>query len=118
MDYRDLKNCQPHLGNNVDICGTLRHPRLRWRCNPNELYTILFIDIYPYGISRKKLGAYGIEWLVVNVPGCHVSKGKTLYEYQAPLPLKGAGQSRYAVLVYRQPAWTIDWSEEPIVSSM
>lgn len=118
MDYEGISHCQPNLGNDVDVCGLLSPPsRLRWKCNSYKLYTIFFIAIDPFGITRTKLGSQGILWWVVDIPNCNVSAGLTGYEYQPPLPVYGAGKSRYAILVYEQPQYPIDWSEEPTVSA-
>lgn len=115
--YGNITRCQPYLGNEVDICGVLNPPTLKWDCKSERLYTIFLIDINPYGRAHPKVGHNGILWFVVDVPGCSVVTGKTLYQYQAPTPLYGAGKSRYAVLVYEQPSYKIDWSEEPIVAT-
>lgn len=73
------------------------------------------IDINPLGTTRPTLLANGILWWVVDVPDCNVTAGKTLFEYQAPLPLYGAGESRYVILAYEQPQYDIDWHEEPMI---
>lgn len=117
MEYGSINHCQPNLGNDVFVCGVVSAPsRLKWNCSPDRFYTIFFIDINPYGTIRPKLGSQAILWWVVNIPGCNVGAGKTIFQYQSPLPLYGAGKSRYAMLVYEQPEYQIDWSDEPLVS--
>jgi hypothetical protein len=120
VDYKNLSHhhCQPELGNELSVCGTINRPRLRWKCDPKKLYTVFLIDVNPYGLKHPKLGQAGILWLLVDVSGCRLSRGNTLFEYQAPTPLYGAiGPTRYVFLVYEQPAWAIDWSEVPRAKS-
>lgn len=112
MEYRELSDCQPYLGNYVNVCGLTDAPKLQWNCKSNKKYTIWLIDIYPLGESRPSLLARGVLWWVVDIPGCNVDAGKTLYEYQPPLPLYGSGQNLYAIGVFEQPEYDIDWSEE------
>lgn len=69
------------------------------------------------GEAHRKLLSQGILWWVVDVPGCDIAKGKVLYAYQKPLPLYGAGFGKYTILVYEQPSYKIDWSEESVVSA-
>lgn len=102
----------------MDVCGLLSAPSLlRWKCSSGKLYTIFFIDINPYGAAHPTLGSQGILWWVVDVPGCNVAAGTTIYAYQPPTPCYGAGTGRYAILAYEQPSFPIDWSEEHTVSS-
>lgn len=115
MQYDNLDRCQPYLGNKVDICGILEQPGLQWKCSNAKKYTVLLIDINPYGVLNGNLGGFGILWFLVDVPGCRLSEGKSIFHYQAPTPLFGSGESPYAVLVYEQPEEEIDWSEEPEV---
>lgn len=118
MEYRNLsRDCQPELGNKIPVCGILQAPRLRWKCDPNKKYSVLLIDINPWGRAHPDVGSSGRLWFVVDVPGCQVSAGKTILEYQAPTPLYGAGVSRYAFLVYEQPRYTINWKEEKYVEA-
>lgn len=119
VDYKNLsRHCQPKLGNNVDLCSLLNPPRVRWDCDSTTLYTLFLVDLTPYGSKHPKIGANGILWYVVDIPGCHVSAGKVISEYQMPTPFYGVGTMRYAFLVYQQPSNKIDWSEEPIVKTL
>lgn len=115
MEYWGLPNCQPFLGNYVDVCGLTDAPQLKWKCNPNKLYTLWLIDVFPLGESRPSLLARGILWWVVDIPGCDVEAGMAIYEYQPPLPLYGSGRNLYAFGVFEQPSYQIDWSEEAYV---
>lgn len=73
------------------------------------------IDVTPWGAKTPKIGAFGILWFLVDVPGCRLSAGTPISYYQTPTPIYGFGPMSYALLVYEQPAYKIDWSEEPIV---
>jgi len=118
VDYKNLsRRCQPNLGNKVDLCALGEQPRLRWDCDSTKKYTVALIDVTPWGSKNPKVGAFGILWLLVDVPGCRLSAGTPISEYQTPTPLYGVGKMSYAFLVYEQPAYKIDWSEEPKVRS-
>lgn len=114
--YPSLVTCQPYLGNVVNVCGTNKAPKLNWHCRNDRLYTVFFMEVFPLGLAHPKLMAQGILWWVVNVPVCDVARGRTLYAYQMPTPLFGAGKGPYVFLVYEQPSYTIDWSEEANVT--
>lgn len=43
------------------------------------------------------------HWLVVNIPGCDVSKGEVKLEYVGSGPPKGTKLHRYIFLAYKQP---------------
>lgn len=92
-------------------------PSLEWNCQSDKLYTIFFVDLYPVGIKNPELLSQGILWWVVDVPGCNLNQGSTLFQYQQPLPLYGSGSDHYVFLIYEQPSYQIDWSEEPLVSA-
>lgn len=102
----------------MDVCDVLTAPQhLKWNCNRNKLYTLFLVDLYPLGISNPDLLSQAILWWVVDIPGCNVNSGTTLYQYQPPLPLFGSGIDRYVFLVYQQPDYKIDFSEEHMLSA-
>lgn len=117
MEHDDLHDCQPDLGNEVNVCGLTKAPNLKWNCDSTKLYTLFYVDLYPLGKANPLLLQYGLLWWVVNIPGCDVDAGKILYEYQQPLPLYGSGINRYAYGIFEQPSYEIDWSEEEYVSA-
>lgn len=118
VEYEHISECQPRLGNEVDVCSTIAAPStLNWNCHSERLYTLLLIDVYPLGYNDKPLLSQGILWWVVDIPGCDIEEGTTLYEYQMPLPLCGSGQDKYVFLVYEQPQYDVDWSEEAHVTA-
>lgn len=112
-----MTRCQPNLGNDVNVCGVCQEPALKWNCRLDKLYTVFLIDLYPLGEANPKLLSQGILWWVVNVPGCNVSAGLTGYAYQKPLPLYGAGKGIYVALVYEQPPYDVDWTDEDPVNA-
>lgn len=69
------------------------------------------------GQDRPNLLSQGILWWVVDIPCSGTGGGKTIIEYRQPLPFFGAGKGKYAFLVYEQPRYAIDWSEEPLVTA-
>lgn len=115
MEYDDLADCQPNLGNEVDVCGATKIPRVKWNCSPYKNYSISIADFYPLGIKHPQLLQHGLNWWIVDIPGCNVAAGKTLIEYQQPLPLYGSGINRYGIQVFEQAPYPIDWSEVPYV---
>lgn len=117
IHYPELGKCQPYLGNEVDVCGLGEIPAFRWPCRSNKLYTIIFLDINPIGEKHPTYLAQGILWWRVDVPGCDIHSGKTIYGYQQPTPNFGAGKSKYAFFVYEQQPDPTDWSTDPPVSS-
>lgn len=117
VEYNDIGDCQPNLGNEVDVCGLTEAPHLEWQCNSHKNYSIVLIDLYPLGETNAPLLQYGLLWWVVDIPGCKVAAGKTIKEYQQPLPLYGSGVNRYEFNVFEQQPYPIDWSEEPYVSA-
>lgn len=91
----------------------MEQPRLRWKCSDKKLYTVILVDINPYGRAHPNIGGQALIWFTGNIPGCRISAGKPFIYYQPPIPFYGAGPSRYAILVYEQPPYPIDFSEEP-----
>lgn len=101
----------------MDVCGTGKIPSLKWNCQKDKRYTIILLDQYGFGAASSKvlLSPY-TKWAVVDIPGCNVEKGTAITEYQRPFPDYGTGDHTYPVLVYEQPDYDIDWSDEPLVS--
>lgn len=118
VEYDDIRKCQPHLGNEVNVCSLEDKPsRLKWRCHSERNYTLFLIDLNPLGSDYKDLLSHGILWWVVDIPACDIKKGTALYDYQMPTPLCGSGKLKYVYLVFEQPQYEVDWSEEADVTS-
>lgn len=70
----------------------LRHrPKLWWKTDPNELYTLVFYDA----------GYLNVKALYINIPGSNVTNGEELVEYEGPLnPTKN--ENPYIFMVFKQ----------------
>lgn len=117
VTYDDLHSCQPNLGNEVNVCGLSKPPKLSGHCEKGKLYTVLLINQYYFGEVNHLLLSPYIKWWIVDVPGCNLEDATTIIEYQQPLPQYGTGKQKYVFLAYEQPDYEIDWSDEPLVSS-
>lgn len=42
------------------------------------------------------------HWLKVNIPGSHLDKGETIFEYYSPTPPQGTGLHRYTFFIFKQ----------------
>jgi phosphatidylethanolamine-binding protein (PEBP) family uncharacterized protein len=74
------------------------------------LYTVIFVD--PDAPSRDKPTLREVaHWVVVNIPGIKISKGKTLIDFIGSGPPEGTGLHRYVFLVFKQPG-TLETHEE------
>ena len=58
-----------------------------------KLHTLILIDA---DLNNK------VHWMVVNIPGAKVHKGKVVSAYAGPNPAQGTGTHRYMVLVMEQ----------------
>ncbi|XP_018356916.1 PREDICTED: protein D2-like isoform X2 [Trachymyrmex septentrionalis] len=77
-------------------------PNVEWEPEPNTFYTLCMTD--PDAPSRKDpKNREWHHWLVGNIPGSEVNKGKVLSEYVGSGPPKDSGLHRYVFLLYKQP---------------
>jgi len=60
----------------------------------NKLHTLVLLDA-----ELNKL-----HWMVIDIPGAKVHKGKTITSYAGPNPAENTGTHRYIVLVMEQPS--------------
>ncbi|EDO34139.1 predicted protein, partial [Nematostella vectensis] len=74
---------------------------ISWPTEQGAFYTLLMTDPDAPRRSDPKFREWH-HWLVVNIPGCDVSKGMTAAEYIGSGPPKGTGLHRYIFLVYKQ----------------
>ncbi|XP_077978474.1 protein D3-like [Glandiceps talaboti] len=91
------------IGNELTPTQVQKAPcTLSWPTETDAFYTVLMTD--PDAPSRKepKFREWH-HWLVVNIPGCDISKGETVMEYVGSGPPQGTGLHRYVFLVYKQP---------------
>ncbi|CAL8143638.1 unnamed protein product [Orchesella dallaii] len=90
------------LGNVLTPTQVKNPPNITWNADSNKLYLLYMAD--PDGPTRKDpIFREFIHWLVGNIPGTEISKGKIVAEFLASGPPKGAGLHRYTFLMYEQP---------------
>lgn len=57
------------------------------------------------------------HWLVVNIPGCDITKGEVKLEYVGSGPPKGTKLHRYVFLAYKQPG-KISYTDQVVCSRL
>lgn len=110
-------NSVPYLGTRIPPSNVAQPPFLSWDCRYNIYYTIICMDVTPLGPQNPSLLSTGIFWYVVDVPGCDLSNGTTLFQYHQPIPLDNTGYNTYTCVVYEQPSYSIEWYEPHISST-
>ncbi|CAG2177760.1 unnamed protein product, partial [Oppiella nova] len=90
------------FGNELTPTQVKTKPVVDWPADNSSHYTLVMTD--PDAPSREDpmFGQYK-HWLVINIPGNDVAKGRTLAEYKGSGPPQGTGLHRYIFLVYKQP---------------
>lgn len=91
-----------HLGNELTPTQVKNKPAISYEASEDSLYTLAFVDL---DVPSGKPDGSKIEilhFLVTNIPGKHIEKGKVLAEYIGSLPPKGSGVHRYVYLLYKQ----------------
>jgi hypothetical protein len=80
-------------------------PNVTWNADPNSWYTVYMTDpdAGAYIKHGHKWRHEWHHWLVVNIPGNDVAKGRTLSEYIGAAPPRRRGMHRYVFLVFKQP---------------
>ncbi|XP_064080072.1 protein D2-like isoform X2 [Macrobrachium nipponense] len=104
-------NCvKVKYGSREVSCGNVMTPtqvfeeptEICWPADTSNLYTLCMTD--PDAPSRQNpIMREFLHWLVVNIPGCELSKGETLAQFVGSGPPKGTGLHRYVYLAYQQP---------------
>lgn len=73
-------------------------PKLEWDADPKSFYTIFLHDPDAPSRDNPSFGEWH-HWMVANVPGQDVSKGRTISDYVGSGPPKGTGLHRYVLVV-------------------
>ncbi|XP_066965327.1 protein D3-like [Macrobrachium rosenbergii] len=96
-------SCEVSCGNVLTPTQVFEEPtEISWPADSSSLYTLCMTD--PDAPSRQNPAMREfLHWLVVNIPGCELSKGETLAQFVGSGPPKGTGLHRYVFLAYQQP---------------
>ena len=102
------------LGNELTPASVKDEPMVEWSNQMGQYFTLMMID--PDVPSREQPTKREFKhWLVVNIPGTDVTKGRIIAAYRGPAPSKRSGFHRYVFLVYKQPG--LINVTEPMVSN-
>ncbi|KHN71664.1 26 kDa secreted antigen [Toxocara canis] len=77
-------------------------PTVKFDGQANALYTFIMMGPQFDPMTGKATNNVSVLWLVVNIPGNDLAKGKTLAEYLRALPPPGAGLQPFVYVIYRQ----------------
>jgi len=96
-------NNEVSFGNELTPTQVQKKPSIiTWPTEAGAFYTLIKTDLDCPSRADPKDREWH-HWLVVNIPGCEVSKGDTLSEFVGSGPAKRSGLHRYVYLVYKQP---------------
>jgi hypothetical protein len=70
-------------------------PNIQFQSEPHKLYTLILAD--PNAVK-----GYRVHWLVVNIPGSSLEKGKPIFEYDGPHPPPNSGIHTYNFYLFEQ----------------
>ncbi|CAG0910012.1 unnamed protein product, partial [Darwinula stevensoni] len=90
-------------------------PQVSWNADPHSYYTLAMTDPDAPSRQNPKFREWQ-HWMVVNIPGNDVSKGKVMSEYVGSGPPQGTGLHRYVFFVYKQPG-TISPKEKHLTNT-
>ncbi|KAK9872154.1 hypothetical protein WA026_016208 [Henosepilachna vigintioctopunctata] len=89
------------LGNELLPIDCKDEPTVKWCTIPEKLYTLVMLDPdFPCRVTPSCRS--WLHWLVGNIPGDDIEKGKTIAGYVGPAPPKKTGHHRFAFFVYQQ----------------
>ncbi|KAI6171785.1 hypothetical protein M3Y98_00900900 [Aphelenchoides besseyi] len=89
------------LGNVINNRFTKKQPKVIWNTESRSFYTLAMVD--PDAPSRKdpKFGQYR-HWLVINIPGNNIAKGKVISSYYEPAPPEKTRWHRYVFAIFKR----------------
>ncbi len=96
--------CHVLFGNILQLRFVMNPPIYRFNAKSDSRYTLIMVD--PDVISKgDRKSCCCIHWLVVNIPGNDLAKGKVIIPYMAPYPklISNDDIHRYVLLMYQQP---------------
>uniref|UniRef100_A0A915JCU3 Large ribosomal subunit protein mL38 n=1 Tax=Romanomermis culicivorax TaxID=13658 RepID=A0A915JCU3_ROMCU len=112
-DPQNLEILNPvFCGNTLKAEDAIREPLVEFSIAKNDqFYTLMMVNLDGniYEENREVL-----HWLVSNIPGQDISKGKTLCPYLQPLPLKNTGYHRICFVLFKQESKYDDYALEKI----
>eukprot|EP00741_Cyanophora_paradoxa_P019364 tig00021127_g18692.t1 len=98
------------FGNTMTPTQVHSPPTVSFDSAPNEYFTLVMTDPDAPSRANPKFREWH-HWVVANIPGHDVAKGKTLSAYVGSGPPKGTGLHRYCFLLYKQPSGPIEFHE-------
>lgn len=112
VKYGDL---EVNMGNTLTPAQVKDPPTsVSWPVEEGALYTLLMTDPDAPCRAEPKLREWH-HWIVVNIPGCDISKGNVKMEYMGSAPPQGTKLHRYTFLVYKQPG-KINYIDQAVCS--
>lgn len=96
-----FENYTVNLGNELNLKHLKSPPHVHWDGDSDALYTLVMID--PDAPSRFQYTEREYKhWIVINIKGTDVKKGKTIVSYFPPSPPPSMGLHRYVFLLFKQ----------------
>ena len=79
----------------LSIYETQNEPKISYKCNNNELYTIFMYD--PDSVFGNRF-----HWILINIPCSNINNGDIILPYIGPSPPTKTGMHRYTFELYKQ----------------
>lgn len=112
VKYGDL---EVNMGNSLTPTQVKKPPTsISWPVEDGAFYTLLMTDPDAPSRHNPKFREWH-HWLVVNIPGCDISKGEVKLEYVGSGPPKGTKLHRYIFLAFKQPG-KISYTDQVVCS--
>ncbi|XP_043235773.1 39S ribosomal protein L38, mitochondrial-like [Amphibalanus amphitrite] len=88
-----------HLGNAIKPAEALTEPEVTYAAPEDSLWTLLCTNLEG---SLSGDAPEVLHWLVTDIPGGAVLRGRQLRPYLQPLPFRGTGYHRLAFVLFKQ----------------
>ncbi|KAI6219959.1 Protein D2 [Aphelenchoides besseyi] len=89
------------LGHVINPRFTKNQPKVFWDAKPHSLYTLAMIDIDAPSRKDPQFAQFR-HWLVMNIPGNRIAKGKVISSYFAVGPPEKTRWHRYVLAIFKQ----------------